>query len=86
MNNNVDLDVTNYTSDELFTILELNEEYATKEDVIDKTDTYIQQFKKDKNAYMANFFQDIHFALNDYLDSIQNTQTENEVNLLRDNG
>ena len=58
MNNNVDLDVTNYTSDELFTILELNEEYATKEDVIDKTDTYIQQFKKDKNADMANFFQD----------------------------
>ena len=79
MNNNVDLDVTNYTSDELFTILELNEEYATKEDVIDKTDTYIQQFKKDKNADMANFFQDIQFALNDYLDSIQNTQTENEV-------
>jgi len=79
MNNNVDLDVTNYTSDELFTILELNEEYATKEDVIDKTNTYIQQFKKDKNADMANFFQDIQFTLNDYLDSIQNTQTENEV-------
>ena len=42
MNNNVDLDVTNYTSDELFTILELNEEYVTKIDVTNKTDTYIQ--------------------------------------------
>ena len=77
--NNVDLDVTNYTPEELFTILELNEEYATKEDVIDKTDTYIQQFKTDGNTDMSTFFQDIQFALNDYIDSIENTQTEYEV-------
>ena len=78
-NNNVDLDVTNYTPEELFTILELNEEYATKEDVIDKTDTYIQQFKTDGNTDMSTFFQDIQFALNDYIDSIENTHTEDEV-------
>ena len=77
--NNVDLDVTNYTPEELFTILELNEEYATKEDVIDKTDTYIQQFKTDGNTDMSTFFQDIQFALNDYIDSIENTHTEDEV-------
>ena len=79
MNNNVDLDVENYTPEELFTILELNEEYATKEDVIDKTDTYIQQFKTDGNTDMSTFFQDIQFALNDYIDSIENTHTEDEV-------
>jgi len=77
--NNVDLDVTNYTPEELFTILELNDEYATKEDVIDTTDTYIQQFKKDKHPDMATFFQDIQFALNDYIDSIETTYTEDEV-------
>ena len=79
MNNNVDLDVTNYTSDELFTILELNEEYATKIDITNKTNTYIQEFKKEENTKMATFFQDIQFALNDYIDSIENTHTEDEV-------
>jgi hypothetical protein len=79
MSNTVDTDVTNYTSGELFTILELNEEYATKEDVTNKTDTYIEQFNNDGNTDMAIFFQDIQFALNDYIDSIQNTQTEYEV-------
>ena len=79
MNNNVDLDVTNYTSDELFTILELNEEYVTKIDVTNKTDTYIQEFKKEGNTKMATFFQDIQFALNDYIDSIENTHNEDEV-------
>ena len=79
MSNTVDTDVTNYTSGELFTILELNEEYATKEDVTNKTDTYIEQFNNDGNTDMAVFFQDIQFALNDYIDSIQNTQTEYEV-------
>ena len=78
-NNNVDLDVTNYTPEELFTILELNEEYATKEDVTNKTDIYIQQFKTDGNTDMSTFFQDIQFALNDYIDSIENTHTEDEV-------
>jgi hypothetical protein len=77
--NNVDLDVTNYTPEELFTILELNEEYATKEDVINNTDIFIQQFNNDENADMATFFQDIQFVLNDYIDSIENTQTEYEV-------
>ena len=77
--NNVDLDVTNYTPEELFTILELNEEYATTEDVNNKTDTYIQQFNNDGNTDMATFFQDIQFALNDYIDSIENTHTEDEV-------
>ena len=66
-NNNVDLDVTNYTPEELFTILELNEEYATKEDVINNTEIFIQQFKTDGNTDMSTFFQDIQFALNDYI-------------------
>ena len=78
-NNNVDLDVTNYTPEELFTILELNEEYATKEDVINNTEIFIQQFNNDENADMATFFQDIQFALNDYIDSIENTHHDDEV-------
>ena len=76
MNLDIDPDVTNYTPEELFTILELNEEYATKKDVTNKTDTYIQQFKNDRNTDMATFFQDIQFALNDYIDSIETTQNE----------
>ena len=79
MSNTVDTNVENYTPEELFTILELNEEYATKEDVNNKTDTYIQQFNNDGNTDMATFFQDIQFALNDYIDSIENTHNEDEV-------
>ena len=79
MNQNIDLDVNNYTTDELFTILNLSSEYTTKDDVTATTNKYTEQFNKEGNHDMALFFQDIQYSLNNYLDSINNTQNENEV-------
>ena len=78
-NNNIDLDVTNYTTDELFTILNLDGQYTTKDDVTTSTNKYTEQFNKEGNHDMALFFQDIQYSLNNYLNSINNTQNENEV-------
>ena len=63
-NNNIDLDVTNYTTDGLFTILNLDGQYTTKDDVTTSTNKYTEQFNKEGNHNMALFLQDIQYSLN----------------------
>ena len=78
-NNNVDLNIDNYTPIDLFTILNLNSDSATTEDITTSTNNYIDQFNKEGNDLMANFFQDMQDTLINYVDSINNTQNEDEV-------
>ena len=76
---NVDLNVDNYSPEDLFTILDLNSDNASIEDITKSTNNYIDQYNADGDDVMANFFQDIQDTLINYVDSINNTQTEDEV-------
>ena len=50
----MDLNIDNYTNDELIEILELND--PSNENIIMKTDFYIDKFKKEgKNDYVSFF-------------------------------
>jgi hypothetical protein len=54
---NVDTDVNNYTVSDLLIILDLDE--VNSDDITEKTDFYINKFKKERNREMASFFQDV---------------------------
>ena len=57
----MDLNIDNYTNDELIEILELND--PSNENIIIKTDFYIDKFKKEgKNEY-ASFFLNVQKRL-----------------------
>ena len=60
----VDLNVNNYSINELFTILGLNDPLTvTNEDIINATNKYITQFTHSNNSDMVSFFKDIKNVL-----------------------
>jgi len=59
----LDLNVDSYTTAELLTILDLNAEDLSDEDVIDKTNTYIEQYNSENNEDMVLFFKNIRRKL-----------------------
>ena len=67
-----DTDITNYTIAELFTILDLDESDATTDDIIQKTNLYINKFKRENNPDMVSFFNNIQTEL---LDDLETTNT-----------
>jgi len=75
---NVDTNVDHYTLSELLTILDLNVENLTDDDIISKTDDYIQKFTRDNNDKMSIFFQKIQYALLGYSKNIQDIGDSNE--------
>ena len=63
MSEKLDLNVDSYTTAELLTILDLNAEDLSDEDVIDKTNTYIEQYNGENNEDMVLFFKGIRRKL-----------------------
>jgi hypothetical protein len=64
----IDYNVDNYTTSELFAILEL-EEPATSDEIIEETDKYIEQFSDEGREDLVSFFEDIQTKLLQYTDS-----------------
>ena len=60
MSRQMDTNIDNYTVDELLTILELD---GNIDDIISKTDFYIDKFNTENNEKMATFFQDMQKRL-----------------------
>ena len=73
MSGGVDTNINNYTVAELLAILNIQDgdevaENVSPDDVIDKTDEYIERYTNEKNSKMATFFRAIQQKLLNYLD------------------
>ena len=57
----IDTDVDKYTISELLAILQLHE--LNDEDIMNKTNKYIDRFKNEKNYTLVHFFQNMQTKL-----------------------
>lgn len=74
----IDKNIDNYTIAELSSILDLNE--IESSEITDKTNVYIQKYKKERNIPMATFFQDMQTVLLQYANQLNN-DTEDSAEL-----
>jgi hypothetical protein len=72
---NPDTNIDNYTIPELLTILDLEND-PTSEEIIQKTDFYIEKFTSENNEAMSNFFQDMQNTLLQYFEDDNNNELE----------
>lgn len=68
----VDTNITNYTIPELLTILDLDD--VDKDEVIKKTNEYIDKFSKEKKQDMVFFFQKMQDVLLNYATELKNSK------------
>jgi hypothetical protein len=64
----MDLDIENYTIDEIFLVLEVNE-FDSSNLILAKTDQYIRKFTNDNNILLIDFFQKVKSRLIDYYEN-----------------
>ena len=74
----MDYNIDDYTISELFTILELNE--ADEQQVIDKTNNYIDYYNQEKSYQLSNFFQEIQDTLITYIENLDDNTEDNTDN------
>lgn len=72
---NPDTNVDNYTIPELLTILDLEND-PTSDEVIQKTEFYINKFINENNEEMVNFFTDMQNTLLQYVEDNNNDEIE----------
>jgi hypothetical protein len=72
---NPDTNVDNYTIPELLTILDLEND-PTSDEVIQKTEFYIDKFTNEDNEEMVNFFTDMQNTLLQYVEDNNNDEIE----------
>lgn len=65
----MDYNVNNYTITELLSILDLED--PTEEEIMDRTNDYIDRFTEENSPNMVNFFQDIQSKLLQYINELQ---------------
>lgn len=65
-----DTNVDNYTISELLTILDIDE--LNKNDILKKTNQYIDKFKNENNTRLSIFFQKMQMKLLKYLKGVEN--------------
>ena len=58
MSDNIDINIDNYSSDELYDILDITEN-PCKSEIIEKTNEYIEKFRTEKKKDLVSFFQKI---------------------------
>ncbi len=73
-----DFNVNNYTINELLGIIELED--PTSDDIINKTNYYIKDFKKKQKPELVNFFQSIQTKLLHYMNQLETSGTDTEYN------
>ena len=61
----MDTNIDNYTVDELAAILKIDDLSDTN-DIITKSNVYIEKYKKENNEKMLTFFQEMQNDLLDY--------------------
>ena len=62
MSDNIDINPDNYTSDELYDILDITEN-TCKQEIIDKTNQYIEKFNSEGKRKLVGFFQKVKARL-----------------------
>lgn len=72
--NTIDSEVNNYTIEELLTILDLNIENVTIEEITKRTDHYIARFNNENNSEFSRFFQDVQTKLLQYDNQLEKNQ------------
>ena len=55
---NIDINIDNYSSDELYDILDITVD-TCRQEIIDTTDSHIQRFKQQNNEKLVTFFEDV---------------------------
>jgi len=75
MSNNPDTNIENYTISELLAILNLDNE-PQSEEIVQKTDYYIEKFTAENNEEMVNFFQDMQNTLLQYFEDENNDEVD----------
>lgn len=70
-NSTIDTNIENYTNDELYAILDLDED-ATIDDITERSNELYNRFLSENNYDMAYFFQDVQNTL------VQNIQSTND--------
>jgi alpha-amylase/alpha-mannosidase (GH57 family) len=84
---NLDLNITNYTTKDLLKILDLydggdddNLDSISKEDIIEKTNQYITKFSNENEQDMVVFFKEIQNNLINAIDDYDNSNNhENTI-------
>ena len=77
----IDMNVDNYSQDDLLSLLSLNDDAeVTYDDIVDATKPLIQRYRREDNYDLANFFQQVQTKLledidYDDTDNIQNSST-----------
>ena len=70
MSDNIDINPDNYTSDELYDILDITEN-TCKQEIIDKTNQYIEKFNSEGKRKLVGFFQKVkEIRIDDDQDSL----------------
>tara|TARA_Y100000992_G_scaffold302653_2_gene277991 strand:- start:4209 stop:5924 length:1716 start_codon:yes stop_codon:yes gene_type:complete len=66
----INLNINDYSIDELLLIYQITELPIKKEDVIQRTEVFIEKFKKSEDENMVNFFNDTQDKLLRYIDDL----------------
>ena len=66
----IDTNIDNYSTSEMLTILGFDQDVPTDEEIIDKTEQYIDRFNEENNPDVANFFQDMQDKLIEYMQNL----------------
>ena len=72
----MDLDINNYTIDELFLVLEVNE-FDSSNLILAKTDQYIRRFTEEDNILLIDFFEKVKTRLKEYFENGEQEDDEN---------
>ena len=72
----MDLDIKNYTIDEIFLVLEVNE-FDSSNLILAKTEQYIRRFTEEDNILLIDFFEKVTTRLKEYF---ENGEQEGEEN------
>jgi hypothetical protein len=77
MNTKMDLDIENYSIDEIFLVLEVNE-FDSSNLILAKTDQYIRRFNDDNNILLIDFFQKVKTRLVEYFENGEQEDDNND--------
>jgi nitrate reductase NapAB chaperone NapD len=75
----IDTNVSSYSLAELLTIIDLDNENVTKDQVIENTNFLINKFKNKKNHQLAVFFEEVQSELLQYVDGLEVQHHENNA-------
>lgn len=82
MQENLDLDISNYSINDLINLLSLSKNF-TKDEAISKSDKIIKKYKNQNNEKLKNFFEDVKIKL---LNNLNSGVREKNIRHITDSG